>query len=124
MSRICQILGVKPMSGNNVSHSNRKTKRRFLPNLREMKFFSNALGVDVKLRVASSTLRTINKNGGIDSFLVNARFAKLTIEAQKLRNKIKKKLIAIDKISEVKNIKEKKPFKKVSARKAKKAQSK
>lgn len=124
MSRICQILGVKPMSGNNVSHSNRKTKRRFLPNLREMKFFSNALGVDVKLRVASSTLRTINKNGGIDSFLVNARFAKLTIEAQKLRNKIKKKLIAIDKISEVKNIKEKKLFKKVSARKAKKAQSK
>jgi large subunit ribosomal protein L28 len=70
-----------------------------------MKIFSNALGIDVKLRVASSTLRTINKNGGIDSFLINARFAKLTIEAQKLRNKIKKKLIAIDKISEVKNIK-------------------
>ena len=124
MSRICQIFGVKPMSGNNVSHSNRKTRRRFLPNLKEVRFFSNSLGVYIKLRIATSTLRTINKNGGIDSFLINSRFAKLSVEAQNLRNKIKKKLITTNKLSEVKIVKEVKSHKKTSARKTKIAKSK
>ena len=92
MSKICQILSVKPQSGNTVSHSNRKNRRRFLPNLKQMSFPSKALGVSVKLSVATSTLRTINKYGDIDNFLLNFRFNKLSTAAQVLRLKIKRKL--------------------------------
>ena len=92
MSRICELLSVKPMSGNKVSHSNRKTRRRFLPNLKTIGFFSETLGSNLKIKVATSTLRTINKYGNIDSFLVNFRFNKLSDIAKKIRVKIKKKI--------------------------------
>ncbi len=108
MSRKCDLLSVGVMSGNKVSHSNRKTRRRFLPNLHSLSFRSDALGVDLNLKVAASTLRTINKYGNIDSFLVNYRFAKLTDEAKKLRNKVKQRLIKSGKIDEVKIVREKK----------------
>lgn len=125
MSRKCDILGIGVMSGNNVSHSNRKTKRRFLPNLKNVSLKSEALGVSVNIKVAASTLRTINKYGSIDNFLVNYRFAKLTSQAQKLRNQVKKKLIKIGKLDEVKIINEKKvTVAKPSKRQAKKAASK
>lgn len=125
MSRKCDILGIGVMSGNNVSHSNRKTKRRFLPNLKNVSLKSEALGVSVNIKVAASTLRTINKYGSIDNFLVNYRFAKLTSQAQKLRNQVKKKLIKIGKLDEVKIINEKKAtVAKPSKRQAKKAASK
>lgn len=100
------------MSGNKVSHSNRKTKRRFLPNLRTLSFKSEALGVEVNLRVATSTLRTINKFGSIDNFLVNYRYAKMTDEARKLRLKVKQKLAKSGKLDEVKIVREKKVQKK------------
>ncbi len=106
MSRKCELLAVGVMSGNKVSHSNRKTRRRFLPNLREVALKSNVLGCNLSLKIAASTLRTVNKYGNIDNFLVNYRHAKLTELAQKLRRKIKKKLIKTDKLSEVKFIKE------------------
>ncbi|MCE3255275.1 MAG: rpmB [Rickettsiaceae bacterium] len=94
MSRRCDLIAkIGVMSGNNVSHSNRKTRRRFLPNLCQMSFASEALGVDVNLKVAASTLRTINKYGNIDNFLVNYRFNQLSDQAKQLRNKIKKALI-------------------------------
>lgn len=108
MSRKCDLLAVGVMSGNKISHSNRKTRRRFLPNLHSLSFKSETLGVELNLRVAASTLRTINKYGSIDNFLVNYRYAKLSEEGKKLRAKIKQKLIKTGKLSEVKIVKEKK----------------
>ena len=105
MSRRCDLLAIGVMSGNKVSHSNRKTRRRFLPNLKTLAFRSDVLGVDVTLKVAASTLRTINKYGNIDSFLVNYRHAKLTDLAINLRNKMKRKLIKSGKLDEVKVVK-------------------
>ena len=103
MSRRCDLIAnIGVMSGNNVSHSNRKTKRRFLPNLCQISLMSEALGVVIKLKVAASTLRTINKYGTIDNFLVNYRFNKFTDQAKKLRNKIKKSLIKKSKFEEIK----------------------
>jgi large subunit ribosomal protein L28 len=94
MSRRCDLTAaIGVVSGNNVSHSNRKTKRRFLPNLCQNSFASSALGIKINLRVAAATLRTINKYGNIDNFLINYRFNKLTDQGKKLRNKIKKALI-------------------------------
>ena len=80
------------MSGNNVSHSNRKTRRRFLPNLNKLSFKSEALGVKLNFKIAACTLRTINKYGNIDNFLVNYRFNKLTDTAKKVRGKVVKAL--------------------------------
>lgn len=102
MARRCDLLGIGVMSGNKVSHSNRKTRRRFLPNLRSISFKSEVLGVDVALDVTASTLRTVNKYGNIDNFLVNSRFAHLTEVAKKLRTQIKKKLVKSGKLDEVK----------------------
>lgn len=106
MSRKCELLSVSVMSGNKVSHSNRKTRRRFLPNLKDISFKSDVLGSNLTLRVAASTLRTVNKYGNIDNFLVNYRCAKLSEQAQKLRRQIKKKLIKSGKLEEVKIVKE------------------
>lgn len=108
MSRRCELLGVGVMSGNNVSHSNRKTRRKFLPNLKSITFKSEVLGVNLILKVATSTLRTVNKYGNIDNFLVNYRCAKLTESAQKFRRQIKKKLIKSGKLEEILIVKEKK----------------
>ena len=111
MSRRCELLGVGVMSGNKVSHSNRKTKRRFLPNLKSISFKSDTLGVAVPLKVTAASIRTVNKYGNIDNFLINCRHAKLTESAQKLRLQIKKKLIKLGKLDEIKIIKEKKVVK-------------
>lgn len=108
MSRKCELLSVGVMSGNKVSHSNRKTRRRFLPNLKTLSFKSDALGAELSLKIAASTLRTVNKFGNIDNFLVNYRYTKLTEAAQKLRRQIKKKLVKSGKLSEVQAVKEKK----------------
>lgn len=103
MSKVCELLGVSIQTGNNVSHSNRKTKRRFYPNLRNVAFKSDVLGVKLNLKVATSTLRTVNKFGNIDNFLVNYKFLKLSKVAQALRNKIKKKLVKSDNVESVKS---------------------
>lgn len=108
MSKKCQLLGVGVMSGNKVSHSNRKTRRRFLPNLKAVSFKSETLGTEITLKIAASTLRTVNKHGNIDNFLINCRYAKLTDSAKKLRTQIKKKLIKLGKYEEVKIVREKK----------------
>lgn len=120
MSNKCDILKVSVMSGNNVSHSNRKTRRRFLPNLKNVSLKSEVLGTSINIKVAASTLRTINKYGNIDNFLVNYRFAKLSLKAQKLRNQIKKKLIKNGKLDDIKIVNDKKSNeKKLSKRQAK-----
>ena len=93
MSKKCDLTGIKPMYGNNVSHSNKKTRRRFEPNLQNVTLKSEVLNTTLKLKITTSTLRTINKYGNIDNFLINYRHAKLTDEAIKIKNKIKKSLI-------------------------------
>ena len=108
MSRRCELLGVGVMSGNKVSHSNRKTRRRFLPNLKTIAFKSDTLGSDLTLKITAATLRTVNKHGNIDNFLINCRYSKLTDSAKKLRTQIKKKLIKLGKLEEVQVIREKK----------------
>lgn len=121
MSKRCELTGTGVMSGHNVSHSNRKTNRKFLPNLQAISFKSDALNIKITLRITAATLRTVNKYGNIDAFLINYRFNKLTEEAQKLRNKVKKALIKKGEYDNVKVVKEKKVVKKKTKKEEKKA---
>ena len=82
MTRKCDLTGKLVITGNNVSHANNKTKRRFIPNLQNVSLYSDKLGKKLKFRIATSTLRTIEKNGGIDTFLLNA-FNKAIDKARK-----------------------------------------
>lgn len=91
MSRMCEITGKKPQSGHNVSHSNIKSKRRFLVNLNRVSLESLALKKRFKLRIASSTLRTIDKYGGLDQFLISSSSRSLTEKAIKIKKQISKK---------------------------------
>jgi large subunit ribosomal protein L28 len=90
MSRRCAVTGKGVLSGNNVSHANNKTRRRFLPNLQDTSTYSEVLGKMVSLRVSIRGLRTIEHKGGIDSFLIGAADEKLSIEALKLKRQIKR----------------------------------
>ncbi len=90
MAKKCSLTGKGPQSGNNVSHSNRKTRRRFMPNIQPVSFLSEALGQKVKLRVTPSTIRTVEHNGGLDNYLLTTSSLKLTPEAVALKKKIKK----------------------------------
>ncbi len=90
MSRICEITKKKPMSGHNVSHSEIKTNRRFLPNLQTVSFLSEILGAKVTMTVTSRGIKTVEANGGIDSYLLNTGNSKLTDEAKKLKARIQK----------------------------------
>ena len=94
MSRECELTGLKPMVGSNVSHSNVKTKRRFLPNLVRVTLRSDALGQDYKLRIAASALRTVDKRGGLDAFLAKAKDADLSARALKIKREVAKKASA------------------------------
>lgn len=89
MSRICDLIAdKKPRSGNNVSHSNRKTRRDFKPNLQVFTLQSDALKRIVRLRLAASTIRTIDKNNGLDGFLVKVKAKRLTILGKRLKKDI------------------------------------
>lgn len=89
MSRTCDFIASKrPMSGNKVSHSNRKAKRRFLPNLQDITFFSDALKQNISVCVATNTIRTVEKHGSLDQFLISTSSRKLTCCAKKLKKKI------------------------------------
>jgi large subunit ribosomal protein L28 len=88
MSRQCEITGKKPMVGNTVSHANNKNKRRFLPNLQEASFFSNVLKKSVKVKASTHGIRTVEHNGGIDSFLLGTAPTKLTPALRKIRKLI------------------------------------
>ena len=92
MAKRCDLTGVGVMTGNNVSKSKRRTKKDFLPNLKESTLKSDALGVNLTLKVTANTLRTINKYGNIDSFIINYRFNKLSEKGQSLRRNIEKVL--------------------------------
>lgn len=88
MARRCGITGKGVQSGNNVSHANNKTRRRFLPNLQEASFFSDVLGTPVKMRLSTNGIRTVEHNGGLDAFLMTTPNRNLPIEAQVLKRRI------------------------------------
>ena len=92
MSRVCQVTGKRPLVGNNVSHANNKTKRRFLPNLQSVSLMSEALNRTVRLRVSVAALRSVEHRGGLDAFLVKAREEQLSDRARKLRKDVLAKL--------------------------------
>ena len=88
MSMKCQLTGKTFLTGNNVSHAKNRTKRRFLPNLQNISFISEKLGRSIQLKVATRTIRTVEKKGGIDEFLLNTANSKLPTEALKLKKQI------------------------------------
>lgn len=88
MAKRCQITGKTVMSGNNVSHANNRTRRRFLPNLQATRMHSEVLDRKVNLRVSTSAMRTVEKHGGLDAFLMQARNAELAVEARELKREI------------------------------------
>ena len=88
MSRRCQMTGKGVLTGNNVSHANNKTRRRYLPNLQETSLISEALGTQVRVRVSTRALRTIEHNGGLDAFLLGTPNRDLPEEAQLLKRRI------------------------------------
>ena len=90
MSRVCELTGKGPMSGNNVSHANNKTKRRFLPNLNDVSLVSETLGRPIKLRISASALRTVDHRGGLDGFMAKADEAVLSPAALKIKKDIEK----------------------------------
>jgi large subunit ribosomal protein L28 len=92
MSRRCAVTGTGTQFGHKVSHSNRKTKTRFLPNLQHVSLISDALGVTITLRVTAATLRSIEHNGGLDNYLLSHSERKMTPEAARLKRQIKRKL--------------------------------
>jgi large subunit ribosomal protein L28 len=92
MSRRCELTGIGPMVGNNVSHSNIKTKRRFLPALSPATLQSDALGQSYRLRITNAALRTLDFRGGLDAFLLKASDEELSPKAQKIKRQLKAKL--------------------------------
>jgi large subunit ribosomal protein L28 len=92
MSRRCELSGVGPQVGHNVSHSNIKTKRRFLPALAETGLQSEALGQTFRLKITNAVLRTLDFKGGLDVFLIGAKDEKLSARALKIKKQIKAKL--------------------------------
>jgi large subunit ribosomal protein L28 len=94
MSRRCELTGRAVQMGNNVSHANNKTRRRFLPNLNQVTLISDALGQKVHLRITSQALRSVEHRGGLDKFLAKARDGELSDKALKLKRQIAKRLEA------------------------------
>ena len=92
MSRRCELTGIGPIVGHNVSHSNIKTKRRFLPSLKTVKVASESLGQTFSLRISNAALRTLDYKGGLDAFIVKARDEKLSVAALRIKRQVKAKL--------------------------------
>lgn len=91
MSRVCELTGKGVQTGNNVSHANNRTKRRFLPNLCQVTLISDALGQRFRLRVSAAALRSVEHRGGLDAFLLKASENDLSMRARLLRRQISKK---------------------------------
>ncbi|HET9427211.1 MAG TPA: 50S ribosomal protein L28 [Allosphingosinicella sp.] len=91
MSRICELTGKGRQVGHNVSHANNKTKRTFLPNLQNVTLISDALGRQVKLRVSTNGLRSVEHVGGLDNWLLKTNDEKLSLKARRLKREVSKK---------------------------------
>ncbi len=94
MARVCELTGKAVQSGNNVSHAHNKTRRRFLPNLQHTSLLSDALGKTVRLRITPHALRTVDRHGGLDAYLLATKDDKLSLDAQRLKRRIRKRLAA------------------------------
>ena len=92
MSKKCELTGISPLKGNNVSHAKNKTKRRFLPNLKKVTFKSDILKKNIKLNVTSSALRTVDFKGGLDKYLLTVRNSKLSKKVKKINTSITSKV--------------------------------
>jgi len=90
MSKVCEITGIKAMTGNNVSHANNRTKRKFLPNLQNVKLYSEALKKYLSLKITVRAMKSVEKNGGLDSYLLKKSNRDLAPEAQKIKRSILK----------------------------------
>jgi large subunit ribosomal protein L28 len=90
MSRVCELSGKGPMSGNTISHANNKTRRRFLPNLNDVTMISDVLGQSFRLRVSAAALRSVDHRGGLDAYLAKARDEELSLRALKIKRDIEK----------------------------------
>jgi large subunit ribosomal protein L28 len=88
MSRRCQITGKGVLAGNNVSHANNRTRRRFLPNLQDSSLLSDILGTAVRMRLSTRAIRTIEHNGGIDAYLLGTSDARLSVDAKALKRRL------------------------------------
>ena len=95
MSRVCEISGKNVMSGNNVSHAKNKTKRKFLPNLQNVKFFSKTLDKFISMKVSVHALKSVEKNGGLDDFLKKTSNRVLAPEALVIKKSILKTIKSI-----------------------------
>ena len=92
MARRCELTGKAVLSGNNVSHANNKTRRRFLPNLCEVHLLSDAMGQSYGFRISANALKSVEHRGGLDAFLVKARAEELSTKARRLKRQIEKRL--------------------------------
>ncbi len=90
MSRRCELTGKGVMTGNNVSHANNKSRRRFLPNLNEVSLTSETLGQTHRFKISAHALRTVDHRGGLDAFLAKAKDVELSPAALKLKRQISK----------------------------------
>jgi large subunit ribosomal protein L28 len=90
MSRVCELSGKGPMSGNKISHANNKTRRRFLPNLNETTLISDILGRSFQLRITAAALRTVDHRGGLDAFLMKAKDDELSSDALAIKKDVLK----------------------------------
>lgn len=95
MSRRCELTGKAVQSGNNVSHANKKSRRRFLPNLNEVTLTSDALGQGVRLRITSHALRSVEHRGGLDQFLAKAKDEDLSLRVRRLKRTIAKRIAVL-----------------------------
>ncbi|MEX1147259.1 MAG: 50S ribosomal protein L28 [Sphingomonadales bacterium] len=91
MSRVCELSGKKVQYGNNVSHANNKSRRRFLPNLNNVSLISDTLGQTVRLRISAHALRSVEHNGGLDPYLLKTKDDSLSLKAVRLKRLVQKK---------------------------------
>lgn len=90
MARRCSVTGKGVLTGNNVSHANNKSRRRFLPNLQAASLLSDALGRPVRLRLSVAAIRTVEHNGGLDSYLLATPDSRLTPDSRRIKRMIRK----------------------------------
>ena len=90
MSRVCELSGKGPMSGNTVSHAKNRNRRRFLPNLNDVTLISDVLGQSFSLRISAAALRTVDHRGGFDAFLAKAKDDELSAKALKIKKEVEK----------------------------------
>tara|TARA_B100001027_G_scaffold215607_1_gene189933 strand:+ start:580 stop:861 length:282 start_codon:yes stop_codon:yes gene_type:complete len=88
MSKKCELTGKIPLKGHNVSHANNKTKRKFLPNLKKVRFKSEILKRSLKLNVSNAGVRSVDKKGSFDEFLISAKIKNLSLRVKKLKKSI------------------------------------